>query len=663
LRNGGKPALRSVMSRALRYTLAAGAALAAAALVLPFLVPTGIYKSQIEAGVSRATGRTFRIAGPLRLALFPAFGIDADDASLANAPGGRAPALLQVAHLHVDARLLPLLFARRLEIGEIALDRPDLHLEVDAQGHANWTLARPPAAKPGSAAPRPAQAPRVETLFSGIRIAHGRVTYANARTGDTRTLEDIDAQLDLATLDRPVALTGSFQHGGRRVQVTARLATPALLLAERETVLDASVSSALLRSRFTGRVTPDGTAKGRIAVDAPSLRGAAAWLGARMPSGGGFGPFSLEADVEGDNRTAALHALTLKLDGATIRGALALETHGPVQVYKGALGIDRLDVNPYIEKPPRPGGPQKPAPRRDTGWSDAPIALDILKKADAELTLDADAVFVRHLKLAKSHILVTLHGGDLVVHLDPVTLYGGTGKALLEVDARGKEPKFVNTLAFDHVALAPLFGDTIGVSEIEGTGALGLDLASQGASADAVMHGLSGSGKIAFRDGRLRGVDLGQVARSIASFLDGAAGPDRLTTYSAMDGSFTIANGVLTNKDFRLGGPLLSMTGEGTVDLGGRAIDFKVIPKATAEIDKKKITIGVPFRIEGPWAHVRYAADLSGLVTGVLDNLASGRAPFKGLFGGGKKPETRQPGPKKKHKNLGDALKNMFGIH
>ena len=76
----------------------------------------------------------------------------------------------------------------------------------------------------------------------------------------------------------------------------------------------------------------------------------------------------------------------------------------------------------------------------------------------------------------------------------------------------------------------------------------------------------------------------------------------------------------------------------------------------------KNSTIGVPFRITGPWRHLHYKADVERLVNGVIENLEAGRAPFKGLFGADTETAA-PPDGKKKHKNLGEALKNMLGIH
>ena len=102
------------------------------------------------------------------------------------------------------------------------------------------------------------------------------------------------------------------------------------------------------------------------------------------------------------------------------------------------------------------------------------------------------------------------------------------------------------------------------------------------------------------------------------------------------------------------------MTGAGDVDIGNRALDFRLVPKAQA----RGVSIGIPFRVNGSWDHVHYKPDLSGIVGGVIQNLESGKAPFKGLFGTGQKKQDQGGQPKKKKKkNAGAMLKNMFGIH
>jgi len=644
------------MKRGLRYGLTAGAALVALGLALPFLVPADAYKSQIEAAVSRATGRTFTIRGPLHFTLVPMPGVQADDVALANMPHGRAPAMVTASDVRVGVALSPLL-GGRIEVSTIVLDRPIIALEVDEQGHGNWTVARAQGGAKTAAPPRL----QIKAHFSGLKLVHGKITYANARTKSHREFDDVDATVSLTELDQPAALDAAFDHAGHRVTVQAKVGTPALLLREQPTSLDLSVTSDLLRAQFKGSVSPEGSGSGALGIDTLSARQAATWLGAKLPDTEGLGALSLRSDFHGDNKSAEFSNLNLMLDGAKITGAVKLDTSGERPVIHGALRANLLDINPYIERRPSPHTP--PHPHNNAEWSDKPITLGLLKKLDADVTLDTGPLVVRKLTIEKAHIAVSLTDGRLKAQLDPMTLYGGTGSATLDVDASGALPAYHNTLRFERVALAPFLSDSIGVRQIEGMGVIALDVSSRGDTARAIMGGLSGKGSIDFGDGRLRGVNLGQVARSIQHLLGTSVNADSFTDYADMGASFTLTDGVLDSNDFHMAGPVLHASGAGTVDIGNRTIDFRIVPATTASVAHEKFDIGVPFHITGPWRHLHYTADVESLVNGVIQNLEAGRAPFKGMFKTSDEKSPSPDGKKKKHKNLGEALKNMFGIH
>jgi AsmA protein len=638
------------MNKALRNTLIAVVTIVTIVLVLPFVVPMDAYRGRIESAAAHATGRALRIDGPLRLTLFPQFGLKAEKVTFANMPGGHASALASVGDIRLALHFLPLL-SGRLEVAQIVLERPLIELEVNAEGRSNWNFAKGKnAGGGGSSVTLPAN-----TEFSGIKISDGSITYINDKTGTHRAVDHVNAIVAITQLDRPFVVDGNLTQNAHRVDFDVKIATLETLLGDGTTALDLSLTSDMMQAGFKGVLGRDGALVGALKFDTASLRGVLGWLGESLPPGGGLGRTSLESHVASKDKVTTLSGMRLLLDYSNMTGTLAIDTHGEVPSLTGALSVDRLDLNPYLAEGQRTSGP--PAPKAETGWSRTPINLALLKEADARLTLEVGALRLRNLRLGKTVAGVTLTGGALTARLDPIALYGGTGRAELDVDAHGAVPTFRNTLKFERVALRPFLNDTLGVGRIEGIGSLTLDVAAQGTNAHAVMHTLSGKGSIAGDHGRIRGVDLGAVARTIQTVLGGGTtGTGATTDFLAMGATFAIANGILTNKDFRLAGPLLSMTGAGDIDIGNRAIDLRLVPKAAV----KSVSIGIPFRGKGSWDHVHYAPELSGVMNGVLQNLESGRAPFKGLFGGGNKP---QDGPKKKEKSVGDALKNMFGIH
>ncbi|MDE2183352.1 MAG: AsmA family protein [Alphaproteobacteria bacterium] len=639
------------MTRRVRKILIIGAGTAAGlillVLALPFVVPVDAYRGRIESAAVHATGRTLKIEGPLRLMLFPHFGLRAHEVTFANMPGGRAAAMAEVGDIELSVRFLPLL-AGRIELDQIVLNHPDIDLEVDAQGRANWTLAKREKASAGGSVTLP-----VDTQFSGLKITDGRIAYDNAKTGTHRSLDHVNATVGLTRLDAPMPVDGNLMLAGHRVDFDARIATMKTLLGNATTALDLSLTSDMMQASFKGLLEPAGGARGNFKLDTSSLRSVAGWLGERLPAGGGFGTLSLESRIDSRNKVTALSPLRLSLDGQNMTGALSLDSRGPVPMIQGTLRIDHLDLNTYLAE----GGKAPPAGPGDTGWSRRPVSLALLKSFDAAISLEAGAIRLRGLRLNRTGLRLEISDGQGTARLDPIALYGGTGSVAVTVDGRST-PQYRATLSFSGVALRPLLDDTIGVDSIEGIGALTLDVSAQGPSAYAVMHTLSGKGTISGAHGRFRGIDMGRIARTIQTVLgQGATGAAASTDFHAMNGSFVIAGGVLTNKDFRMEGPVVQMAGAGAIDIGNRTIDFRLVPKAVVGGS----SIGIPFRIKGSWDHVRYAPDLSGVLNDVMQNLQGGRAPFKGLFGGGNK--TQDQGAPKKKKNLGDALKNMFGIH
>ncbi|MGA7675465.1 MAG: AsmA family protein [Rhizomicrobium sp.] len=642
------------MNKTLRNSLIGVAAVVAIVLALPFLVPTSVYRDRIESAASQATGRALHIDGPLRLMLFPQFGLRAEKVTFANMPGGHAAVMASVGDIKLAIHLLPLL-SGRVELAQIVLDRPIIELEVNAQGRSNWHFAKNKRAGGGkSTVTLPAN-----TEFSGIKISDGTISYANDRTGAHREIDHVNASVAITRLDRPLAVDGNFTRNGHRVDFDVKIVTLETLLGHGTTALDLSLTSDIMQAGFKGSLAEDGALQGTLKFDTASLRGVLGWLGDSLPPGGGLGRTSLESHIAAKDKLTTLSGMRLTLDHSNMTGILDIDSQGEVPSLKGALAIDRLDLNPYLAAGGNRAAGQK-ARKAETGWSRTPINIALLKKADAQLTLTVGALRLRNLRLGKTVASVTLTGGALTARLAPVTLYGGTGWAELDVDDRGAVPQFRNMLKFEHIALQPFLNDTLGVDRIEGGGSVTLDLAARGTSADAVMHTLSGKGSIAGSHGRIRGVDLDAVARTIRTLLGGGAtGTSASTDFLDLSGSFVIADGVLSNKDFRIAGPVLSMTGAGAVDIGGRSIDFRLVPKAAA----RGVSIGIPFRVKGSWDHVHYAPDLTGVVNGVMQNLENGRAPFKGLFGGGNKTPDQNGQPKKKKKNLGDSLKNMFGIH
>jgi AsmA protein len=648
----------------LLWALGGVAALVAAAVVaIHLLVPTDVLRSEIESQVTQATGRSLRIHGALSLSLFPSIALDARDVTLANRPGGVAHDMARIERMRIGVRLFPL-FSGKIEADAITLDHPVIALEVARDGRANWELSPTPG-KPGVTGSISAKA-----LFAGMHVTGATISYDNARHESHEVLNALDAEVDITRMDQPVRARGAFDYRGRRLDYAATIDTPRSLLAGRATKIDSALTAPFLRASFVGFLSSDGTAKGQASLRTGSFKDVAAWLGHPIAAGAGLGQLTVLGQLAADARFLILTDMRAKLDGMAIDGQLKINRErnlpptDPRVVAR--LRIDRLDLNRYLDfggAPAKSGAPGSPP---SGGWSTKPIKLDAFTQFNALIDIDTGAMSVLHLKTGHAAIAVSISQGHIQVLLNQMQLYGGIGTAILKVDAGSPVPVLANALTFNNIAMRPFLADTIGVDRIEGTGTIKLNVTSKGASPDAVMHALSGTGAVAIGKGQVRGVDMGLVARTITTLISaGATGQSAVTAFDSFGGSFSIANGILWNGDLKLQSAFLKMKGAGHLDLGNQTIDYRLEPSASIGGRLNLLDIGVPFAITGPWSHVRYKPDLGGAVTGLVGNvIEKGTSPITGLIdgltGSGDKPP---PDKKKKSKSTGDKLKDLFGLH
>jgi AsmA protein len=109
---------------------------------------------------------------------------------------------------------------------------------------------------------------------------------------------------------------------------------------------------------------------------------------------------------------------------------------------------------------------------------------------------------------------------------------------------------------------------------------------------------------------------------------------------SQLSATATIAKGQATTNDLFLAGPLVRMTGAGTVDLGSKTLAFRVEPKLVMTTEGQggsadPIGLGIPVIVQGSWSEPRIYPD----VAGILDNPDAAYAKLRelgqGLFGQG----------------------------
>ena len=156
-------------------------------VVLPNFVPMDRIVAEGAKQVEAATGRKLTVGGDPELSIWPEVAIRVSDVAFANAAGTADAQMATVEAVRIRVPIMPLL-SGAVEIQEFVLVKPDIRLEVDANGRPNWSFAPAGATEAKPAADASAGdgglPEQLKTLKLGdVRIEDGRIAYRDARTG------------------------------------------------------------------------------------------------------------------------------------------------------------------------------------------------------------------------------------------------------------------------------------------------------------------------------------------------------------------------------------------------------------------------------------------------------------------------------------------------
>ncbi|WP_170984185.1 AsmA family protein [Rhodoligotrophos defluvii] len=627
-----------------------------AVAALPFVVSADFVARQITEVVRDQTGRELALGEEPHLSFYPDFAIELRDVALSNPPGMPAGDVMLTDNLRVKVALWPLL-SGKLQIKAFVVETPRLNLLIDGEGHSNWVFdsrqptpaetSRDAAASdeepldiidaPADPAAYPSTAMRAVEL-APVEIQNGTVRYLDERNGVTFMAEDVNLTLSLADLDSPFSARGSLIWNGQRVNLDAVLRHPAQLAAGSASAAEVTLASPLLNAGYDGQISlKDGLSlAGVVGFSTPSLRELMQWAGQPLPDGQGLGPFRAESAIGLQHKTLTLKDADIALDGMKARGNVRLELDGARPKVIATLGVDTVDLNVYRGdgEPTAKGGASSEPSALVDGWSMEPIDLSGLKAIDADLTLNAGRVIFGNVKTDAGGLRLLIDNGLLEAQLSNLALYGGTAAGNVQLDGSKAVPTLRLALSASDFASYELLRDLTGLKQFEGRGAASVSLAGTGRSQAELVSTLRGNLVFRVTDGALRGVDLGKMVNAVAAHVvDGwMGGQEALTDFSLFEGSFQVENGVAANDDLTLLGPLVRVSGEGSVDLARQTLDYRVDPQLVAKLQPKNGEqalegFSVPIVVKGPWSRPKIYPDIEG----VMKDPQAAYKQFKGL--------------------------------
>jgi AsmA protein len=597
--------------------------------------------------IRAVTGLTPILRGEASVSLFPAGKISFADVVL----GDEKQPALTAERLTARLRFFPLLRGR-VEIADVALVRPIIAIDLNADGHSNWSGLIESLARSQKPAQRTA-------AFSEMRIDNGTVILRDPMHKIEETVRNVDLSLAWPSISKSFGATGRFVWHDEPVDVSMALADFPAALAGNRTGLKLRLAGAPLKAAFEGSISVQPTLKieGTVAADSASLRDALIWTGQRPLPGGGFGHFAIKAQTNVVGGTIGLSGVNVELDGNTAEGVLTFATDGR-KTLQGTLASDTLDLSPYISTVRLLTTDQRE-------WNSGRISLDGLAGIDFDLRVSAANVIMSNAKFARTAIGANLRGGHLVVTIGEAQAYGGLiqGSLALAIYETGVDVK--SQMQFTDVDLEKCLGQLFGLKRVEGKGNISLAVEGTGESVLAVTRTLNGTAGLTGNNGALNGLNVEQLLRRLERRPLSGGGEFRSgkTPYDKLTVTLKIVKGTVDVEDMKVESSAVRLGLNGSASIPERELDLKGSAALVTAARPGTQPFELPFIVQGSWddpimlpdpeALIRRSGAAAPLLNAVKERSARDtvRSAIERLTGaapaGGAMPAAEQMAPQK----------------
>jgi len=631
---------------------------AAIIFIGPLFISTEELRNQLFTQVESATGYRLRVSGPLDFTLFPSIELVAEDVGVAQPASGSDAEFATAKKLEFGLALKGLLD------GKMRVTRVTLIDPVIAVPQAGTPQAAPEGAVPGASQGTPAQgggagsggiAEKLRNLtLDKLVIENGTVILPASGGEPGKRIDKLNLEASLPGYDAPLSFDMSAVFDGKAMQSAGSIGTfgpflegapaPVRLTANAPGLLDAPASlsgtasyknDTLTLTQFSAK-SGDKTLSGTAVYkdDTATVNQFTATMGRDTFAGNA---------VYKDN-VVTINPLRANVRGTVLAGQVQANLANKVPYVVAALAAKTLDVNAMTGSPKSKssksgGGSSGGGKKSNAGWSNETIDFAPLRAINGKFNLTAEQLIYDQVKLSPVTLQATLNGGKLNATLSKFQLYGGSGNAAIVVDASGKTPAQRVKASLTKFDAYTLLRDAADFERLQGRGTVSMDLTGYGASQRAIVSALNGNANLEFTNGAIRGVNLAKMIRGLGTgVIEGwQGGESEQTDFASLGATFKVAKGQATTKDLHMAGPLVRMTGSGTVDLPGQRLNLRVDPQLVASLkgqggEKDLSGLGVPVMITGPWASPKFYPDIKG----ILENPAQAYQRYKDFTKGAK---------------------------
>ena len=633
---------------------------------LPKLVP--VEKIAAEAGrhVKQLTGRDMSF-NDVNFMFWPDLGIELKNVTLSNPAWAKEKNMLSLDNANIALALMPLLKGR-VEIKQFSLNAPVIYLEIGANGRQNWDFTAEKTSAPlkqevenNTAATEGTK--NFNFAFDKFRISKGHLIFDDKQKKVSINVLDIDVEASLPDLKNALQMKGALTYRKKRINIALTLDKPANFLEGMASTGRINLETEDASAKVDGLLAMQNIMlKGTVNATVVSLSRLLAWTGGGIEQKLPFEKISFAGTTALTGNNLILKDVTLALDEVQAKGNLSVNFTGKPNIF-ARLTLDKLNLDRFAGNEKKTKADGKKHSKQNDKWDTTPLDFSGLQAVNADLMLKTGGFSLKGINTGSSELTVQLQKGRLYFESSEATLLDGKFSSAISINAAKKVPEMAFAFNMAGVQAAPVLTTFANFKKLSGLTDAHVSVTSFGVNQKAMISNLNGKGNVIFKNGMLEGIDLDKIVKwqksltttPEASAVETTAGEGK-TEFVELGGTFSISNGVVNNADLKMKSLLLQATGQGTIDLPRKYVQYRVVPVMLASSSVKDVSgLSVPVEIKGSFSNIKMKPDFASAISDIANNPEAARKTLKNI-----KKEGKALGKGIK-KNPAKALQGLFG--
>lgn len=570
------------------------------------------YKGELIKAVEQATGRELQIGSDLQLALSLIPTVVVENVKFSNASWGSKPEMVSLNKFEIEIALLPLL-SGSVQVNRLILLEPDILLEINKKGLANWEFTGKKTAETASPASE-SEAALPTIIINEIHIENAKILYKDGVTGqETKlTIENID--LKSKGDNEPLSLILKAAYNEIPIEVNGTIGRLKKLADNDNYPLDLMIHVSDASIGLKGMIARpmDGTGLDiDLSFNVDSLSKLSKLAGNDLPK---VGPVSFTGKLADSKDSYSIKMMQLLLGKTDLSGDIVVNSsgkqHPAINAKLSSNLIDLIELGGSEDKSTKKDG-------KDRLFSSKPLPLESLKSVNANIEVTAKQIKTSSLVLEKTTFVVTLHNSDLSIKPLSTQLAGGSLNGNISLNTSGKTATLVTDITLK--GLEPSQFRDLKNKISGGITDVSIDVKGKGNSISQIMAGLNGQLLIKSGKSTVKGSGFSMANTGLLTMLNPTIKSSTETQIECFVVNFDIKDGIATaNQGLALATHQMSIVGSGTIDLKSEKLDIHIKPHAREGVGLSAGKLAGMLKVGGTLANPEPSVDtIATLTTGL----------------------------------------------